>query len=144
MTGDAPRALDDSGIRAIWDTMARGWETGSAALFASVFAEDVDFISVQGTTEKGRDRVRGRHAVLFDGPYRGTALDVRLELVRRLGGDTALVHASTRVTRPDASVVSATHAQAVLVREHGEWLVVAFHNMIPFSPDRTLIDRSPP
>ncbi|TDD58861.1 SgcJ/EcaC family oxidoreductase [Kribbella antibiotica] len=134
MTGEAARTTDTDRTRAVWATMARGWKAGSAELFASIFAEDVDFISVRGTAEKGRERVRARHALLFEGQYRDTVLEIRPDLVRHLRGGAVIVHATTRVIRPDGSSMSLTHAQAVLVEDAGAWHIAAFHNMIPAVP----------
>jgi uncharacterized protein (TIGR02246 family) len=115
-----------TGIRALWQTMTAGWAAGDAALFASVFAADVDFVNVRGEALSGRDAVEASHAKLFTTAYRGTALSASVTLIRPLAPELALVHATSEIA--PAGVL--THAQAV-VRD-GE--IVAFHNMIPKGP----------
>jgi uncharacterized protein (TIGR02246 family) len=125
---------DDRQIRALWDRMTRGWAAGSGADFATAFAEDVEFISVRGTDEGGRTGVADRHDQLFASAYRGTTLSADVRLIRHLSTDVAVVHATSRITRPDGTPAADTHAQAVVERRDGGWQIVAFHNMVPFSP----------
>ncbi|MEU0529485.1 SgcJ/EcaC family oxidoreductase [Amycolatopsis tolypomycina] len=118
--------MTDDAIRALWQTMAAGWNAGDAVRFASVFAADVDFVNVRGEALSGRAAVAGTHAGLFSGAYRGTTLAASVTLVRRLTPELSLVHVTSEI-RP-AGVV--THAQAV-VRHAGAPEIAAFHNMIP-------------
>ncbi|WIV55470.1 SgcJ/EcaC family oxidoreductase [Amycolatopsis nalaikhensis] len=116
-------------IHALWRTMAAGWNAGDAALFASVFAADVDFVNVRGEALLGRDAVEAGHARLFETAYRGTTLSATVTLVRPLTPELSLVHAMSEIH--PAGVV--THAQAV-VRHAGAPEIAAFHNMIPKGP----------
>jgi uncharacterized protein (TIGR02246 family) len=118
---------DEDRIRGLWRTMADGWAAGDAALFASVFAEDVDFVTVRGEEHSGRDVVEKSHARLFGTAYRGSTLTAEVGLVRPLADGISLVHATSTVAPHGIK----THAQAVVVRRDGVWTISAFHNMVP-------------
>ncbi|WP_251144983.1 SgcJ/EcaC family oxidoreductase [Streptomyces sp. McG3] len=116
---------DDVSLRAVWRTMAEAWSSGDAVLFGSVFAEDVDFVTVRGEELHGRQQVVDRHAHLFATVHRGTRLEADVRPVREVADDTWLVHAVTLI-RPSGY---ATHAQALVIRTAGAWTITAFHNM---------------
>ena len=114
-------------IYALWQRMEQGWAAGDATAFASVFAEDVDFVTVRGEELFGRQAVSRGHAELFAGPYRDTVLTAEISLVRPLTDAISVVHVTSSIA--PASVT--THAQAVVARREHGWEISAFHNMIP-------------
>lgn len=120
---------DEDRIRGLWRTMVKGWASADAALFASVFADDVEFVTVRGEELFGRDAVAAMHDSLFGTVYRDTRLTAECGLIRPLSDELVLVHATSTVTPPGI----ATHAQAVVGRREGAWSITAFHNMIPFT-----------
>lgn len=114
-------------IYALWHRMEQGWAAGDSTAFASVFAEDVDFVTVRGEELFGRRAVAVGHGQLFAGPYRDTKLTAEISLIRPLTSEVSVVH----VTSSIAPAGITTHAQAVVVRRSGGWEIAAFHNMIP-------------
>ena len=114
-------------IYELWRRMEHGWATGDGEVFASVFAQDVDFVNVRGEELFGRRAVALGHGQLFAGPYRDTKLTAEISLIRPLTDGISLVH----VTSSIAPAGITTHAQAVVVRRAGVWEIAAFHNMIP-------------
>ena len=117
-------------IKALWGRMAEGWAAGSGARFAAVFAPDTDFVNVRGEEQHGRDTVAAGHQALFDTRYRGSTLTADVHTIRFITDDAAVVHVESTVHSPDGKAMS-THAQAVVERRDGQWLITAFHNMIP-------------
>ncbi|MGW6936586.1 SgcJ/EcaC family oxidoreductase [Lentzea sp. NPDC054927] len=114
-------------IYSLWRRMERGWADGDGEAFASVFAEDVDFVTVRGEELFGRRAVASGHAQLFAGPYRDTKLTAEISLIRPLADGISVVH----VTSSIAPAGITTHAQAVVVQRADGWEIAAFHNMIP-------------
>ncbi|SFR12642.1 conserved hypothetical protein [Lentzea waywayandensis] len=114
-------------IYSLWQRMEQGWAVGDGAAFASVFAEDVDFVTVRGEELFGRRAVALGHSQLFAGPYRDTKLTAEISLIRPLTSEISVVH----VTSSIAPAGITTHAQAVVVRREDGWEIAAFHNMIP-------------
>ena len=119
-------------IKQLWDRMAQGWAAGSGAEFAAVFAPDTAFVNVRGQEQHGREAVAAGHQALFETRYRGTTLTADVRSVRFITDDAAVVHIVSTVHGPGDSAMG-THAQAVVERCAGEWLITAFHNMIPAS-----------
>lgn len=116
-------------IKALWQRMAEGWAAGDGKKFAGVFADDVDFVNVRGEEQHGRETVAANHGALFRTRYRDTKLTAEVHTIRFIGDDAAVVHVASTVHSGDNS--TDTHAQAVVERRDGEWLITAFHNMIP-------------
>ncbi|MCW2501987.1 MAG: hypothetical protein JWO79_271 [Actinomycetia bacterium] len=125
---------DEEQIHALWRQMEDGWSGGSGPRFAAPFAEDADFVTVRGEATRGRGEIADRHGALFDTAYAGSALAARVESIRYLRPDLALVHATSTVTPPGGRPPMTTHAQAVAERRAGGWQIVAFHNMVPLTP----------
>lgn len=119
-------------IKALWARMAEGWAAGSGEKFAAVFASDTEFVNVRGEEQHGRDTVAAGHQKLFETRYRDTTLTAEVHTVRFINEDAAVVHVKSTVRSADGNATG-THAQAVVERRAGEWLITAFHNMIPAS-----------
>ncbi|MFI6096743.1 SgcJ/EcaC family oxidoreductase [Lentzea sp. NPDC051213] len=114
-------------IYELWRRMEQGWALGDGDLFASVFSEDVDFVTVRGEELFGRRAVALGHGTLFAGPYRDTKLTAEISLIRPLTDGISIVH----VTSSIAPAGITTHAQAVVVQRDDVCEIAAFHNMIP-------------
>ncbi len=139
-TGDA--------IRALWETMARGWAAGDAVLFAASFATDCDFTTVRGDKPPGRAGIEADHDHLFRTRYAGTRLDARVTSVRQLRPGLATVDAESTIRAADGTALTSTHALAVVERtgtHNGPdlWQIVAFHDMIPAAPAPTPAATAP-
>jgi uncharacterized protein (TIGR02246 family) len=114
-------------IYALWRRMEQGWAQGDSEMFAGVFAQDVDFVTVRGEELFGRGAVALGHGQLFAGQYRDTKLTAEISLIKPLSDGISLVH----VTSSIAPAGITTHAQAVVVQREDVWEIAAFHNMIP-------------
>ena len=117
-------------IKALWQRMAEAWAAGSGEKFAAVFAPDTDFVNVRGQEQHGRETVAKGHQMLFDSRYRDTTLTADVHTIRPINDNAAVVHVESTVHSSDGTAMG-THAQAVVERRDGEWLITAFHNMIP-------------
>lgn len=117
-------------IKALWQRMAEGWAAGDGERFAGVFAPDAEFVNVRGEQQHGRETVAANHGALFQTRYRDTKLTAEVHKIRFITDDAAVVHVASTVHTPNGDTTD-THAQAVVERRDGEWLITAFHNMIP-------------
>jgi len=125
---------DTAPIRALWARMAEGWAAASGERFADVFAPDAEFVSVRGESQQGRALIAQSHATLFRTRYQETTLSVDIRRIRRISADAAVVHVASTVRPAGGGAGMDTHAQAVVERIGEQWLITAFHNMIPFTP----------
>jgi uncharacterized protein (TIGR02246 family) len=128
---NAPNAADESAIRALVQRCVEGWNKGSGEAFAAQFAEDSDYVVVNGMHIKGRRQNASGHQQIFDTIYKGTRLWVQVKSVRFLRPDVALMHTASKVLKPGESDASPEPEaiQTWTVSKHGkEWLIDAFHN----------------
>jgi uncharacterized protein (TIGR02246 family) len=122
---------DERAIRELFTRLLDDWGRGDGKAYGSRFTEDADYVAFDGSRTKGRSAIAASHQQLFDKYLKGTRLTGRIESVRFLNPDTALVHASggtvmRRKTRPSPERDSIQ--TLVAVRRDDEWRFAAFHN----------------
>jgi uncharacterized protein (TIGR02246 family) len=127
MTEDNDRELRELAA-AMWD----GWNAGSGETFAAPFADDADYVVVDGMRIKGRAVIAAGHQQIFDTIYRGSQLQGEVESVRHLRPDVALVHTLGIVTftppgTPGKQEMS-SRSSLVCVKDDGRWRIASFHN----------------
>jgi uncharacterized protein (TIGR02246 family) len=124
-------SADQAAIRSIAQACVNGWNKGSGAGFAAPFAEDADYVVVNGMRLKGRRQIALAHQRIFDTFYRGTKLWMKVDTVRFLKPNVALMHSVSRVLKPGESGASpkANAIQVfVVTKKGGTWRIDAFHN----------------
>jgi uncharacterized protein (TIGR02246 family) len=111
--------------------MIDGWNAGSGAGFASVFAEDGEQVAFDGTRYQGRAEIAAAHQQLFDTWVKGSRLVGRVLNLRLLTPDVAQMNtiggtvlAGQSDIAPDRNSVQTF----IAVRRDDEWRVAAFHN----------------
>ena len=128
---NARSAADEAAIRALVRKCVEGWNKGSGQAFAAQFAEESDYVVVNGMHIKGRAQNASAHQQIFDTFYKGTRLWAQVKSVRFLKSDVALMHTVSRILKPGEADASPEPEaiQTWTVSKHGkEWLVDAFHN----------------
>lgn len=83
----------EEAVRALYKELMDGWNRGSGDAFAAVFTEDGDLIAFDGTHFKGRKEIAPFHQELFEKWLKGTRLVGKVNDVRFLSPDVALMHA---------------------------------------------------
>jgi uncharacterized protein (TIGR02246 family) len=129
-------AGNETAVRALVQKCVEGWNKGSGEAFAAQFAEDSDYVVVNGMHIKGRRQNASAHQQIFDTFYKGTKLWVQVKSVRTLKPDVVLVHSISKVLKPGESDTSPVPEaiQTWMMSKHGnEWLIDAFHNT-PIQP----------
>jgi uncharacterized protein (TIGR02246 family) len=125
------RATDAGAEAAIRDNvrqMETGWNQKSGALFAGPFAEDADYVVINGLHIRGREAIEKGHQQIFDTFMKDTTISFVVEQVRFLRTDVAIVHVGGRLkTGQDTGQ---TEARITLVMSKGKdgWKNVAFQN----------------
>ncbi len=115
------------------------WNRGDAAVYASLFTDDADFVAWNGSRGRGRQAIEDGHRRLFAGPLAGS----RMVLVA--DGADSVPPGSLRFVRPDVAIMviagvvtpagqraaGPDHASVqtfVLFKDGDRWRVTAFHN----------------
>jgi uncharacterized protein (TIGR02246 family) len=127
----AGSSADEAAVRGLYRELMDGWNRGSGEAFASAFADDGDLVAFDGMRFEGREEIVPFQQELFDKWMKGTRLVGRVEDVRFLGPDVALMHAVGGTvmrgkTKPSPERDSIQ--TLVAAREGGEWRIAAFQN----------------
>jgi uncharacterized protein (TIGR02246 family) len=123
---------DEAAVHSLYQQLMDGWNQGSGAAFAAVFAEDGDLVAFDGTHFKGRQEIAPFHQQLFDKWLKGSRLVGEVKDVRFLSPDAALMHAvGGTVMRGKSEPSPERDSIQTLVatrQEDGEWRLAAFQN----------------
>ena len=123
------RAEDETAIKKIVVTLENGWNAGNGKAFAAPFAEDADYVIVNGIRIKGRTAIAEGHQGIFDTIYENSRLALAVESLRFLREDVAVVHVRSNLKLKDEAMREG-HARStwVMTRDKGAWSIAAFHN----------------
>lgn len=122
------RAVDETAIRASVQQMEDGWNTKSGALFAKPFAEDADYVVIDGFYLKGRAILDTAHQRIFDTVYKETTLKMTIKNIRYLRPDVAVVHVKSYKDAPRPELRNNALITLVMTKEKGGWSIAAFQN----------------
>lgn len=116
--------------RALAQRLTKAWNSKNAAAFASPFGKNADFIHLLGGHEKGRDAIARGHKRLFETVYKDSTIGYRVDLVRMITEDVALVFMRQRLDfKRDGQTVSLRSRPTALMRRVGSsWVVAHFQN----------------
>lgn len=122
---------DEAAVRALYGQLMEGWNAGRAETFAAPFAEDGDLVAFDGGHFRGREEIISFHRPLFERWLRGTRLVGRVESVRFLSPEVAVMHCvGGTVARGQSSSRPERDSIQTLVasKSGGQWRLSAFHN----------------
>jgi uncharacterized protein (TIGR02246 family) len=121
-------ATDEAAMRAAVKQMEDGWNTKSGALFAKAFAEDADYVVINGNYIKGRTVIESQHQRIFDTIFKDTTLSLAVETIRFLRPDVAVVHVKGRRDSPNQELNQGALITMVMTKEKTGWTIAAFQN----------------
>lgn len=122
------RAADEAAIRDNVKQLETGWNTKSGATFAKPFAEDADYVVINGMYIKGRETIATAHQQIFDTIYKDTKIVLTVKQVRFLRPDVAVVHASGHRDGPTSELIQDAMLTFVMTKEGKVWTISAFQN----------------
>jgi uncharacterized protein (TIGR02246 family) len=136
----AQTASDETTIRSIVQDEIVSWNQGDAVAYSRHFAADGTFTNIQGQFFNGYEAFLKQHQVIFEGRFKQTTLKQDIVSLKFVRPDVAVVEVLTSV----AGMVAAqpapgtgggpagplrTRLLQVVVKQGGEWKVVAYHNV---------------
>jgi uncharacterized protein (TIGR02246 family) len=127
-------AADESAMREAVKQMETGWNTKSGALFAKPFAEDADYVVINGNYLKGRAVIESAHQRIFDTIYKDTTLSLAVQQIRFLRSDVAVVHVKGQRTSPTGEQNQGALITLILTKEKSGWTIAAFQNTAITAP----------
>jgi uncharacterized protein (TIGR02246 family) len=122
------RAADEAALRENVKQMETGWNTKSGALFAKPFAEDADYVVINGMYIKGRATIASAHQRIFDTIYKDTTISLTVKQVRFLRPDVAVVHVAGHRAGPTKELTQDAMLTLVMTKEKQGWVIAAFQN----------------
>jgi uncharacterized protein (TIGR02246 family) len=122
------QAADEAALRDSVKQMETGWNTKSGALFAKPFAEDADYVVINGNYIKGRAAIESGHQRIFDTIYKDTNLTLTVRQIRFLRADVAVVHVDGHRTGPTKELTSDAVLTLMMTKEKQGWVIAAFQN----------------
>ena len=121
------RAADETAIRENVKQLETGWNTKSGATFSKPFAEDADYVVINGMHIKGREAIAAGHQQIFDTIYKDTTLALEVKQIRFLRPDVAVVHVSGHRNGPGKELHGGM-LTLVMTKEQQGWTIAAFQN----------------
>lgn len=121
-------AADEAAMRESVKQMETGWNTKSGALFAKPFAEDADYVVINGMYIKGRAAIESGHQRIFDTIYKDTNLTLTVKQIRFVRADVAVVHVDGRRTGPAKEAAQDAMLTLMMTKEKQGWVIAAFQN----------------
>ena len=122
------RAADEAAMRESVKQMESGWNTKSGALFAKPFAEDADYVVINGMYIKGRAAIQTAHQRIFDTIYKDTNINLTVKQIRFLRPDVAVVHVTGHRDGPTKDLIQDAILTLVMTKEQNGWTITAFQN----------------
>src|ERR1051325_10709087 len=119
---------DEAAVRENIRQLEAGWNAKSGASFAKPFAEDADYVVVNGMQIKGREAIAAGHQGIFDTIYKDSTLSLAVKQLRFLRADVAVVHVAGRLKNTQNGETQEAEATITLVmtKDGGVWKIAAF------------------
>ncbi|MFZ1137479.1 MAG: SgcJ/EcaC family oxidoreductase [Candidatus Korobacteraceae bacterium] len=114
------------------EKLETAWNNSDSGAWAALFAEDADFIHILGGHFQGREAIAHGHRMIFDTIYKGSRNTFKVEKVRFVRPDVAVVFVTANLTWYLNGAEQHIQARPTLVaqKKGGEWEVVAFQNTL--------------
>lgn len=123
---------DEAAIRQAVQTMQDGWNQKKGVVFASSFAQEHDYVVVNGMffPKWTREANAQAHQGLFDGVYKEVDLKLSVAKIRFLTPEIAVAHAQGFSYPRGKMEEKRQEAVITLVMQKGKegWKIVAFQN----------------
>lgn len=128
---------DEAAIREIVRKAQDGWNADSGIDFAAPFAEDADYVLVNGRHVKGRAAIAAGAQADYRAIFRDSDNIYTVEDARFIRPDVAIAHVHQYLKYHDGETTQEARARStwVLTKNDGEWSVTAFQNT-PIAPSR--------
>jgi uncharacterized protein (TIGR02246 family) len=122
---------DERAVLDVIEATYAAWADNDADAFAALYREDATVVQPGGIYKKNKAEIRTSMALAFAGPLKGSTVTNESKSVRVVGEDAAIVISDAGILMPGETDVPAqrmVRATWVLTRQHGTWLIAAFHN----------------
>lgn len=112
--------------------LVNAWSEGDGTKFASPFTEDADFMVWFGLHLTGKQEIASGHDFLFKDFYTNTVWNLKVEKIKFIGEEVALVHCVGAVVKKGEPEPDEPDAVPLVVfnKIDGQWKIAALQNTI--------------
>jgi len=112
--------------------LEKAWNSADGAAFARPFADDADFVTIRGEHLRTRDVIANGHQAIFDSIYKGSVVRYHMSRARAIAPDVLVAHVKSTLNAPTGPLAGEHRSlfTLVLVQDHGDWRITAFHNTL--------------
>jgi len=128
MQSQDSHAADEAAMRESVKQLETGWNTKSGAVFANPFAEDADYVVINGMYFKGRAAIETAHQRIFDTIFKDTKIRLTVKQIRFLRPDVAVIHVNGHRDGPTKELTGDAILTLVMTKEQQGWTIAAFQN----------------
>jgi len=124
---------EERSLYEIAEKLEAAWNASDSLAWASLFAEDADFIHILGGHFQGSGAIEQGHRTIFDTIYKGSRIKLGVEKVRFVRPDVAIVFIRTNLKWYLGGAEQEVQARPTLVAQkngNGQWEIVAFQNTL--------------
>jgi uncharacterized protein (TIGR02246 family) len=123
-------AADETAIRQIVQQVQDGWNTHDGKAFAAPFAEDADYVIVNGQHIKGRTMIETGHTAIFATIYKDSRNAATIKSIRFPAAGVAITHIEWNLEFRLGGELQKGQAMntMVMLKDKGKWSIAAFHN----------------
>src|SRR5271169_649404 len=83
--------IEERPLYEIAEKLEAAWNNSDSVAWTALFAEDADFIHILGGHFRGRTEIERGHRTIFDTSYKGSRNSFKVESVRFVRPDVAIV-----------------------------------------------------
>lgn len=133
-TATAAQAADPmvAGVLELGNAFTKAFERGDAAALGAMWAEDADYVGLDGRVLRGRAAIVADYTNLFK-EHKGLTLRIEVHSMRFPSPDVAIEDGVTSVMGPEGTLPSRSRYANTLVRRGGQWQLLSVREM-PYTP----------
>lgn len=137
---------EERALHEVVEKLKTAWNSGDSMAWASLFAEDADFIHILGGHFNGRTEIERGHRMIFDTIYKGSRNKFTVEKVRSVRPDVAIVFVRAHLKWYLNGAEQQIDARPTLVvqkKDNSQWEIVAFQNTLitPAGPTPDVVKK---
>lgn len=117
-------ADEEAAVRAHFDSFAEAWVEGDARAVAAGYAEDADIVRPNQPKVTGRASIQAFYEQMFTGPLKGVAKAMRVDSIRLVSPEVAVVDASYTLDRDEPALHAKGASVVVLAKRGGRWVTI--------------------
>jgi uncharacterized protein (TIGR02246 family) len=127
--------MDSHGERIVSDLVSEleaAWNAADGTRFARPFAEDADFVNIHGEHFRTREAIAKGHHAIFNTIYHGSIVRYDVTGARAIAPAVLLAHVRSTLKAPTGPLAGEHNSMfsIVLVQDHDDWCITAFHNTL--------------